>query len=95
MANLNNLNLKPDSTNLPSEDDIRRIDAFVFEAEMLLDDERCKFAWATVASMRDSVRDEQRLPTEKMWQALKNIKDGGRRHARSLDGWKRRYEGGW
>ncbi len=90
---LDQLNLKPDPPE--SEDDQRRRDMFVIEAEMLLDDDRFEFAWPTVSGMRDSVRDEKRQPTEKMWQALTNIKDGGKRHERSLGYWKRRYERGW
>lgn len=96
MAKLDQLNLRPDEgPGKPprlSEDDQRRCDMFVIEAEMLLDDSRWSFAWDTVTSMRDRVK-AGALPTDKMWQALSNIKEGGRRHAAQEKRWNRRYEG--
>ncbi len=92
MANLNQLNLKPDSTNLPSEDDQRRIASFLSLCELLLDDDRFEYAAKTVTSMRDDVQ-AGRMPTERMFIALENIREGGRRQAQGLKNWSRRYEG--
>jgi hypothetical protein len=98
MAKLTELNLDP--TDGPgvkppeSEDSQRRRDMFIIQCEYLLDSERWRFAWDTVASMRDRVQAGAQ-PTEKMWQAVKNIEAGGRRQERSLKSWGRRYEGGW
>ncbi len=75
-----------------NEDAARRRGMFLDQCELLLDDERWQFAWDTVGSMRDKVRDGFQ-PTEAMWRAVKNIEAGGRRQAAGAKRWGRRYEG--
>lgn len=92
MAKLDQLNLRNDGPGKRSEDDQRRIQSFLTLAELLLDDDRFQFAWDTVQSMRDKVQ-EGYLPTEPMFTALENIRQGGRRQSQQERNWRRRYEG--
>jgi hypothetical protein len=98
MPKLSDLHLDPTdgpgSKPAESEDSQRRREMFVIQCEYLLDGERWRFAWDTVASMRDRVQ-AGATPSEKMWQAVKNIEEGGKRQQRLLKSWGRRYEGGW
>lgn len=77
---------------MPSTDDLHKIENFLANAEDLLDQDRYRFAWDTISGMRDSVKNGQ-VPTQKMLQALENIREGAARQERSLKNWSRRYEG--
>jgi hypothetical protein len=89
---LDRLNLKPDPSPEDREADLRRRESFLSLAELLLDDDRFAYASDTVTSMRDRVQAGD-VPTERMFTALENIREGGRRHAIQERQWKRRYEG--
>jgi hypothetical protein len=94
MPKPSDLNLRPhEGPGERSEDQQRRGDMFVIQAEHLLDDDRFAFAAPTITRLRDAVKYHGQQPTERMWQALKNIEDGGRRQQASLKHWGRRYEG--
>ena len=71
--------------------------AFADQIRELEEDETYQFAWGTLVDIRLTVEQTNRA-TDGQRQAVQNIKDGGDRHQRQLEGWNRRggsrrYEG--
>ncbi len=92
MAKLSDLPLDPNAgPGADREAKARLAHEFVAQCLELLDQPRYEFAYSTLSGMRDTAETSQ-MVTERMWQALENIKAGGQRHDDALRGWSRRYE---
>ena len=94
MPKASDLNLGDDrpQVDLTDAEHTRQREDFLDGCRDLLDDDRYAFASSTIIGMRDRVQDGMR-PTDRMWRALSNIREGGKRQRESEKNWGRRYEG--
>lgn len=87
---LENLSFRPDTPLPPPRPPNELVQSFIEDLNALLDDEGYRWAWETIAGIRETIRTHQRV-TQGQRQAITNVLAGQARG--NGRGRTRRYEG--